>query len=513
LVLGLALLAAPLSVVAVAWLSLVGGGRVNAAAACAGPLAAAAVIAATRSGRARLGSWALAAALLALALGFGASFVDRSWDGLAYHQPAIRALLAGWNPLWDGPLPLADAPDNLWVNHYPKAAWLAEAAVAAALGAVEPAKGLQGIVLGAAFLLTHAALRARGLRPVAAVAGAVVLAGNPVALAQLPSFYVDGLNASLMTCLFAMTLLLWQRGSSDPWLRGVLLAGIGGALAFMINLKFTGVPYALFFAAGTSALFALGGRPWRPLSLTAVAALAFGVGGLGFDPYATNLLRKGHPFYPVRGPGAVDFLSPQLVPAFHQRHRFSQLWLTLMSRASNRNEMPVGKAPLSLSIDPDEWQALAYADLRIGGFGPLFGAGVLAAGVLAVGVVAAGRRRTQERETQRTPRGRPWLGPQGLLLGGGGLLLTSAFCTPGVWWARYVPQLWLVPAGLVVLGVVESGRRWSLVTALQMWRWGTAALLALNLAVVAAAAHGGAWAGGAPRGAPTADVVKTKAAP
>ena len=43
--------------------------------------------------------------------------------------------------------------------------------------------------------------------------------------------------------------------------------------------------------------------------------------GLGFDPYVTNTLSRGHPFHPVAGPGAVDFLRIQLAPGFHDHSR------------------------------------------------------------------------------------------------------------------------------------------------------------------------------------------------
>ena len=74
---------------------------------------------------------------------------------------AVLALAGGWNPLWDGPLSLDDRPDNLWINHYPKAAWVMQAILLQATGALEATKGVQLLALLAAALAVFAALRAR----------------------------------------------------------------------------------------------------------------------------------------------------------------------------------------------------------------------------------------------------------------------------------------------------------------------------------------------------------------
>jgi len=124
-------------------------------------------------------------ACAAAALAFGAAFYDVSWDGQVYHQQAVLALAEGWNPFWDAPLSIAARPDNIWINHYPKAAWIAQAILFRATGSLEAAKGLQLLPLAAAALLVFAALRARGLRPWSAGVLAALTAGNPVALAQV----------------------------------------------------------------------------------------------------------------------------------------------------------------------------------------------------------------------------------------------------------------------------------------------------------------------------------------
>ena len=318
---------------------------------------------------------------MALALAFGASFYDVSWDGQVYHQQAVLALAEGWNPLWQPPLSVAARADNIWINHYPKAAWIGQAILFRASGSLEAAKGLQLLPLAAAALLVFAALRARGLRRRTAGFLTALIAGNPVVLAQIFSFYSDGMGASLTTALLA---LVWHwRRRPDPW----LLVALAASIVVIVNLKFTGLVYGVLLCGGLlvhtylwrgNARCARCARA-RVRALAAVIVGAFAVATLvlGFDPYVTNLLRKGHPFYPLMGQGAVDIINIQLAPEFHALTRPTRLLVSLFARADEHNVAPVLKWPFALGRD--ELRALGYPDLRIGGFGPFFGLVVLVA--------------------------------------------------------------------------------------------------------------------------------------
>ena len=224
-------------------------------------------------------------ALAAAALGAASRFHDVSWDGQVYHQPAVLALADGWNPLWDGPLPVDDRPDNLWVNHYPKAAWVVQAILLRASGSLEATKGVQLLALLAAGLAVFAAL---GQSRRAALAAALA-AANPVAVVQSFSFYVDGMSASLMTGFVA---LAWG------WLRRPGLAsglGAAAALVLLVNLKFTGPIYAGVLVAGAGA-----GPDALVAATLARVRGAVGRGAAGGDRGAgLSPLRQQHP---VPGP-------------------------------------------------------------------------------------------------------------------------------------------------------------------------------------------------------------------
>jgi hypothetical protein len=456
LAVGLGALALVVTLFVAGWLSLLLHARPGAVAVIL------ALVAATVAAGATARRWSPAVAALALALGAGIAaeqFHDLSWDGQVYHQEAVLALAEGWNPLHDPPRPVQRRPDDLWLNHYPKGAWIAQAALFAATGHLESAKGIQLLLLAAGGLLLYAALRTHGAPAAPALVGSLLAAANPVALAQSFSFYVDGMVASLLTILVALAALLWHR---PQW---ALLLATGAALVLLPNLKFTGVVYGGVLLAGAGALWRWRRRPRAArLMLVGGTALLLGTVVLGFDPYVTNLRRAGHPFHPVAGARAVDFIGIQLEPAFHRHPPLVRFFQTTFARSSNVNAAPVPKLPLT--VGADEVRAMSQADTRVGGFGPFFGAALL----VTAGLLCACRPLRLH-----LPRA---------ALGAGAVLLAAALFNPVIWWARYVPQLWLLPTGTLALILMRPPAA----TIARACTFTLALLLALDVALVAGAA-------------------------
>ncbi len=156
---------------------------------------------------------------------------------------------------------------------------------------------------------------------------------------------------------------------------------------------------------------------------------------VGFQPYITNTIHKGNPFYPsmsVDKEGAVQNVVMWQAPReFMEMNRFGKLFYSLFSKSEHRTDrMPRLKIPISM--DGPEIEAFRHPDVRFGGFGPLYGS-VL---ILTVGVamVLIGSRRLV-----------------GILtLVAAGVILLPALVNPEAWWARLSPQLWLLPLAFVV---------------------------------------------------------------
>jgi len=390
----------------------------------------------------------------ALALVYSMAFFDITADGPSYHEPAVLHLRAGWNPVWDGPLPTGPY-ENLWTNHYPKASWTFAAAVLALAGRIEAGKWLGPLLLVATLLLCIVAAQAILKRRSLGLAVGVLCAVNPVAVYQSASFYVDGLLASSLTSFAALLALQWL---APDWL---LLGTTLLCIAFVVNLKFTATVYVAVLGGLAIGFFLAARRPGaRRLAVGSVAAMAGGVLLIGCNPYVTNTLRYGHPFYPLMGPGHVDVMAGQMPASFLSENRVRKLAESVFGRSSNdAARVPEWKLPLAVSSA--ELRAFGYADVRVGGFGPFFAAALL----LSIGGMLGGGK----------------LKPSYAGLLPIAAIAVSVLVNPEGWWARYAPQLWLVPL-LAAAAASTSRGAWPRRAAA-----GALLLLAIDVLVVAGA--------------------------
>jgi hypothetical protein len=409
-----------------------------------------------QTGRRTLWGVAIAIAVLlvfAALLAVSASVYDVSHDGQGYHQHGVLALASGWNPMrqWVAPDPTGSIVDGL-VTHYPKGPWILAASVYRATGAIESAKVFNLLLAAAAFALAFAA---SSERLCAGVAGSLALSmlavSNPVIGTQLFTFYVDGQIAALVTACICLALGAWPR--PQP----VRLVAIAAAALVLTTSKFTGLVWAAGFVAALAVVAVWRRLDWAPAA-AAAAGLAIGAVGVGFQPYVTNVLQHGDPFYPV---STATTLRGQANAEFLARDRLTKLAVSIFAEADN-DPKAAPRARVPFTVSGRELRAYGTCDTHFAGFGPLFsGCLVLAVAVLAVGVA------------------RGWTGSRVAAAVAAGLVL-SALALSDPWWARFVPQLWLVPLCAVVAAMRAAPRHRQWVGA------GLAATVAVNAAVVLA---------------------------
>jgi hypothetical protein len=384
---------------------------------------------------------ALAASAIIFAVCFwiSGSFYDLSYDGQAYHQESVIYLADGWNPVYDEALSVPTG-HSLWINHYGRASEIASAVMYKATGLIEHSKVFNLLMIVVSFFLSFSVLQA--LRPespiVRAVIVAALLALNPVSIYQVFSFYVDGILASTLLCLVALACLIFAR---PGWL---LLSTYSAMMIFAMNIKFTAIAYAGVLTIGLLVALYMSEQFDRLKQLFKVAAVGGLIGVLlvGYNPYVTNTLTKGNPFYPLAGEGAVDIFENFIPRNLETMNRFEQAVNSYFSvMAGNSSENTPTQIKLPFTFTERELVAMSAPDAAVSGFGPLF-SGVLLLSILVLGLGFHYRK-----------------GAAMAALGLIAILTISAFVNPAAWWARYVPQLWMIPLICVWLGFSYKSNR------------------------------------------------------
>jgi hypothetical protein len=376
-------------------------------------------------------------------------FFDTFFDGLSYHQPAVRRIAGGFNPICDGYMNLGRLPDA-WsdqATYFPKTTWYFAAAVTAAWGDFQLGTAYHLLLLFAALFFVLGAMKDE---PLSKRLLWTVACLNPIALTQFTGYVVDGALATL-SAVGVFYAYLFFRGRAPSRLEHFFCIV---SLSMLFGVKTSG------FAYGTIILFWIvlhrlvqacreaGGRtPARRFLAGTWSALRLGlklgcpvlllVSVWGFAPYVTNVLNGRHIFYPLfRAEGRIiaDLSGPAQIIYPQAHNRVTRLLVSLMSHTTANIEPAKIKSPFNVSWD--EWEPfVAAANMRAAGLGPLFFLLLL---LSLPGLIFF----------------RPGGGVGWLLAA----LLTMALVQPYAWQMRYVPFLWLFP--LACLLPVPEGKKY-----------------------------------------------------
>lgn len=402
-------------------------------------------------------SVSIALGLVALSLLISGLIQDTSWDGQTYHQEALLQFAQGWNPLYQS-LTTANG-HSIWLNHYPRASWLLSSTLFQMTDRLETAKAFNSILLFSSFLLTFGVIRSiTALKRLQSGAIAGLFALNPIVMTQLFNFTIDGQIASLLLILGVA--LYWISIQDNIWTAPILLALFSTTL--LINLKFTGLIYAVIFLGGTIAwLIYRRHRSLYRLAVISAVCVVVSVAGLGFNPYISNVLTRGNPFYPLAGDGKVDIISPHIPVSFAGKTSVEKFLLSTFAATDDALKATVHLKP-PFYINRNEIGATGRG-ARLGGFGPLF------SGAVCFGLVVLVCSSIVQF-------------PLGYFAAF--VILASTLINPEAWWARYAPQAWM----LMPLAVLPGLTRLKPMPRRKLLRFCSAALilvLTLNCAMAA----------------------------
>jgi len=356
------------------------------------------------------------------------SFIfDYSWDGQAYHQVAAIQLNNGWNPFY------AYLPDGfIFNNHYPKFNEMFASILLSVFNNIELGKSYNMIFFIVVFIYALKYTNRFHKNKLLVMAITVIFTANPVVLAQLFTYYVDGVMGMLVVILiFACMDYEQSQNITDLLL-------ITAVSVFSINTKFTGFISGLVLIAYIIKQFAV--KKYKAMIVLICAGfviLLIGVAFTGYNPYITNTKDFGHPFYPLYGNKTIDIISANTTDevAFEgfNSMRPAQRFFSLFFLDHSIKSIPFNPVKLISLMSHS-----AY-DRRIGGFGVLLAEiCVLLFGSLFIAV--------KNRDIANYKK----------LLFPMVLLLLISIIMPENWWARYIPFFWYLPGFLAMAGNYKS---------------------------------------------------------
>jgi 4-amino-4-deoxy-L-arabinose transferase-like glycosyltransferase len=391
-------------------------------------------------------------ALIYICVTIAGMSIDDSYDGNAYHKVAVGAIANGWNPFnsYDNSeFAVLFGGGSLWIDAYPKSIWILSASFYQLTGNIESGKAVALLAATSLCLLSYwffcLRVSSRGM----ALSLALILAFNPVTISQIGTFYVDGLLGSFIIILIlSLTYITMNRkgtasGTPESWIF-LFLALISVTLS--INTKFSGIPASGVVGVIYLAYFLLSClRNWndrnhkdtvivlRKVVIFAAIALVLGFGFIGANTYLKNVINGHHILYPLMGDERVDIITLNSPRGFEGR---SNLYKFLRSNFSESENLAYAgshdntQLKIPFSVNRSELESFRNSDVRIAGYGPLY-SGVFVISFVT-GIVIFSMQIKQKRIDAWL-----WLPVISMML--------SILVIPELWWARYFPQLYLLP--------------------------------------------------------------------
>lgn len=354
-------------------------------------------------------------------------FYDVSWDGNAYHKEMIGLMKNGWNPLYNLNV------GEIWTAHYANGSEMFGAVVYALFENIETAKVLNWLLVLSLGILAFDFLYQKSHRKLASILIAIVLAVNPIFLAQFTANYIDAIVANTLFLAILALIKIIDDGltvnRAENWTIFIT------STILCINAKYTALLIVGLFTLLLGAFIVL--EHWvkkdfkKTFPFIGMVATTFLIGFLfvGSSTYVKNVINYGHPFYPLYGENAVPSFvdQPELFNNFSHIHKFVH---SLFSK-TNTWYRPDPELKIPFTVYESEMNSIKYPDIRIGGLGVWYSGILLLSIPILLGLFIYLCYKKSKWAIVLALFGIGIVGPIPIL--------------PMVWQLRYYPQFYLIP--------------------------------------------------------------------
>lgn len=368
---------------------------------------------------------------------------DNSCDGNLYHKVAVGEMKLGWNPVFQdidefnqkNNLKLPDTASN-WTDHYGKATWIYAANIYKFTGIIETGKSITILTILATFFIAFSFFKFKNnyLNYILSF----LIAINPVILCQIGTFYNDGILGNfIMIMLISLTVMALNKEKN---IQNYILYFL--ILTILINIKFTGFAYAGLHSIIYYIYFLLNKKQRKQniksVTITAIISLIIGIGIIGLSTYPKNFFDHRNPFYPLFGNDAVDIMETNTPTGLLEKNRIQRFLISNFSNTTNdiNNGIVSYRIKIPFTYTRDELFYFTVPDARIAGYGVVFG-GILLMSLIGF-IYYFYKNHLQHKETLL------------LLLIPLLALFLIILLVKESWWARYLPQLYIIPIITVI---------------------------------------------------------------
>lgn len=407
--------------------------------------------------------------IVALSLLLGGYAYDYAYDGMSYHQPIIRSLMLGWNPIYESNSPFTTGWScSSYVDHYPKAIETLCASFAAFVGNIEYGKAVNLLLINSSFCFVKSFIEAYFAQRYSKFSKTLLtflFTLSPVSLSQVFTFYVDfALYAYLLIGFSALYLHGAHASYASTFVSPILSSRnlfliITMLVSLAIGTKVIAAFWVIVFFL-VALLVSWFKRDKRERNSIMQGLLCGGLLGLFvfcYHPYITHLQEGRHMLHPFMGNEAVNVenLQAETLPGCN---RAQAVVKSVFSRPDE------GYTNDSKSLLPHFQNIIASgkADVRVGGGGILFIEMLIMMPILLVL-----SWRISPTSTLRCI---------GIIAG----LIAALFVLPNGWWIRFTPFTYLIPLCAFLhylkLSAPHQGRT---------IKWCASAVMAINISIVA----------------------------
>jgi len=355
-------------------------------------------------------------------------FIDTSFDGRCYHFTTENLLRLGYNPFFNSNLKDFASNHNIFYNllfsgSYPNAAEVVRANFYLIFQNMESSKIVNFLFIFAGALYSFYFFLNR-LKCADSILLSICVLLCSVSICQMNTKMIDFILYYLF-CFQLFSILLINEDCDKK--NNFLVLIMASSLA--IGTKYTGAYSTLIMLF----IFLIYKFNYEKLKAACMIIILSAI--LCAQPYILNLVKHQSPFYPSIGKNKTDFMTKQNPIEFQNKPYLYKFIRSIFSSASdarmNNPQTPklYWKMPFSAHYD----MPFGAEDIRISGFGHLF-SGIFLLSLLFSAYLIYKRK--------------------GLVALA--LIYSTVLLNPVCWWARFVPQLHLLP--VIICYYIEKKR-------------------------------------------------------